>query len=438
MRKSAMLPTSMYNLIDHVSKELHHLERPKLAAMFGECFANTFQTTIGQLEDGSTFVITGDIPAMWLRDSSAQVRTYLLLAQEDPLIADMIEGVVRRQVQYIGLDPYANAFNKEPHGAGHQQDITAMSPWIWERKYEIDSLCYPIQLSYFLWKVTGRISHFTDEFRAAVLSILQLWRVEQSHETHSPYRFQRLNCPPTDTLTREGLGSAVGYTGMTWSGFRPSDDACTYGYLVPANMFAVVVLGYLGEIADKVWMDRTISDEALQLAAEIRDGIEAYGTIPHPTLGVMYAYETDGLGGYHLMDDANVPSLLSIPYLGYTEMSDPTYQRTRSFILSEENPYFYQGEVAQGIGSPHTPERYIWPISLAIQGLTASSQEEKLRLLDLLAATDAGTGFMHEGFHVDDPAKFTRPWFSWANAMFSELVLDVCGLSIMKIVRSSC
>ncbi|WP_082592663.1 glycoside hydrolase family 125 protein [Paenibacillus sp. Soil766] len=426
----------MSNLIHHVSNELHKVERPKLAAMFGECFANTFQTTIQQLEDDSTFVITGDIPAMWLRDSSAQVRTYLLLAKEDPQIADMIEGVVKRQVLYIGLDPYANAFNKEPHGAGHQQDITQMSPWIWERKYEIDSLCYPIQLSYLLWKVTGRTTQFTDDFRSAALSILHLWRVEQEHETQSPYRFQRLNCPPTDTLTREGLGSEVSYTGMTWSGFRPSDDACTYGYLVPSNMFAVVVLGYLVEIANEVWQDTEVSKEALRLAAEIRNGIETSGIIQHPTLGAMYAYETDGLGAYHLMDDANVPSLLSIPYLGYTDISDPMYQRTRNFVLSEANPYYYKGKVAEGIGSPHTPERYIWPISLAVQGLTASSREEKLRLLDLLADTDAGTGFMHEGFHVDDPAKFTRPWFSWANAMFSELVLDVCGHSIMKIVRT--
>ncbi|OCT16784.1 metal-independent alpha-mannosidase [Paenibacillus pectinilyticus] len=435
MMNASVLPQSMQNLIDHVSLELLKAERPKLAAMFRECFANTYLTTIQPAEDGSTFVITGDIPAMWLRDSSAQVRTYLLLAKEDPHIADMIEGVVIRQSQYIGLDPYANAFNKDPHGAGHQQDITPMSPWIWERKYEIDSLCYPIQLGYFLWKVTGRTSHFNSAFHAAASSILRLWRVEQAHEEQSPYRFQRLNCPPTDTLTRDGLGSPVGYTGMTWSGFRPSDDACTYGYLIPSNMFAVVVLGYLAEIADQIWNDTAISSEALQVAAEIKSGIEAYGTIQHPEFGEMYVYETDGLGGYHLMDDANVPSLLAIPYLGYAEASDPIYQRTRSFILSRENPYFYTGKMAQGIGSPHTPERYIWPIALAVQGLTASSREEKLRLLDLLADTDGGTGFMHEGFHVDDPTKYTRPWFSWANSMFSELVLDVCGHSIMQLVR---
>jgi uncharacterized protein len=435
MTNAALLPESMCNLIDYVSDELHKAERPKLAAMFRECFTNTYQTTIQQLEDGSTFVITGDIPAMWLRDSSAQVRTYLLLANKDPQIADMIEGVVERQAAYIGLDPYANAFNKGPNGAGHQQDHTQMSPWIWERKYEIDSLCYPIQLSYLLWKATGRTSQFNEAYRKAVLSILTLWKVEQEHETKSPYRFERSNCPPTDTLPREGLGSQVGYTGMTWSGFRPSDDACTYGYLLPSNMFAVVVLGYIAEIAEQVWKDEDVHMEALKLEDQIKQGIEAYGIIEHPKFGSIFAYEVDGFGGVHLMDDANVPSLLSIPYLGYTVESDPTYQRTRSFILSEENPYFYAGKEAKGVGSPHTPESYIWPIALAVQGLTASTQEEKIHILDVLAVTDGGTGLIHEGFHVDDSTKFTRPWFSWANSMFSELVLDVCGLSIKKFLQ---
>lgn len=435
MTNETKLPASMSNLIEQVSNELLKEERPKLAAMFRDCFSNTYQTTIQNLEDGSTFVITGDIPAMWLRDSSAQVRAYLLLANVDSSMADMIEGVVKRQMQYIGLDPYANAFNMEPTSAGHQQDLTQMNAWIWERKYEIDSLCYPIQLSYLLWKATGRTAHFNDAYKSAVHTILHLWRIEQEHETKSPYQFQRLNCPPTDTLTREGKGSPVGYTGMTWSGFRPSDDACSYGYLIPANMFAVVVLGYIAEIAEQVWQDAELSHESLKLAAEIKQGIEAFGTIEHPKLGTMFAYETDGLGNFNLMDDANVPSLLSIPYLGYTAESDPIYQHTRSFILSDENPYFYKGTAAEGIGSPHTPDRYIWHISLAVQGLTASSREEKLRILDILAETDAGTGLMHEGFHVDDPSQYTRPWFSWANSMFSELVLDVCGLSIKKLLK---
>ncbi|GFZ88809.1 glycosyl hydrolase [Paenibacillus marchantiophytorum] len=434
MTQTTRLPESMCNLIDFVNDELLKMERPKLAAMFRECFTNTYQTTVQREEDGSTFVITGDIPAMWLRDSSAQVRTYLLLADKDAEFADMIAGVIERQIAYIALDPYANAFNKGPNGAGHQQDHTQMNPWIWERKYEIDSLCYPIQLSYLHWKATGRTAQFSNEYRSVVLAILQLWKVEQEHEAQSPYRFQRSDCPSTDTLTRAGLGSPVRYTGMTWSGFRPSDDACTYGYLIPSNMFAVVVLGYIAEIAEHVWQDAEVQREALNLAAEINKGIATYGITEHPKFGSIYAYEADGFGNVHLMDDANVPSLLSIPYLGYAAESDPMYQRTRNFILSEENPCFYAGKEAQGVGSPHTPDSYIWPIALAVQGLTASAQEEKLRILDVLAATDGGTGLMHEGFHADDAGQFTRPWFSWANSMFSELVLDVCGLSLKKFL----
>ncbi|MCR2804015.1 glycoside hydrolase family 125 protein [Paenibacillus sp. SCIV0701] len=400
--------------------------------MFEKCYINTLQTTIRRKEDGTTFVITGDIPAMWLRDSAAQVRPYLVPAATDNDLADMIAGVVQRQLECILIDPYANAFNETPSGKGHHEDLTEMSPWLWERKYEIDSLCYPIQLSYLLWRNTGRTQQFNETFREAVQAILKLWRTEQHHETKSPYTFERRNCPPTDTLTREGKGSLTGYTGMTWSGFRPSDDACTYGYLIPANMFAVVVLGYLAQIAEEVLLDDELQQEAIKLRDEIEQGIEQHGIVDHPKYGRMYAYETDGLRNHNLMDDANVPSLLAAPYLGYKNADDPVYLNTRRFVLSEDNPYFYRGEAAEGIGSPHTPERYIWPIALAIQGLTVNDQEEKARLLELLARTDAGTGFMHEGFHVDDPAEYTRPWFSWANMMFSELAMDHAGLRVKK------
>lgn len=230
--------------------------------------------------------------------------------------------------------------------------------------------------------------------------------------------------------TRGGKGAEVAYTGMTWSGFRPSDDACAYGYLIPSNMFAVVVLGYLAEICRDVLRDSELEAEAEKLADEIRHGIESYGVVDHPEYGNIYAYETDGKGNHLLMDDANVPSLLSIPYLGYTSADDPIYQNTRRFVLSHANPYYYQGTASAGVGSPHTPDRYIWPIALAIQGLTTTDREEKLRLLRLMAETDAGTGMMHEGFLVDDPTRYTRPWFSWANMMFCELMMDYCGLRV--------
>ncbi|GHH97795.1 glycoside hydrolase family 125 protein [Neobacillus kokaensis] len=419
------LPASMKALIEEVKTIFH--QDPKVQALFENCFSNTYETTLKKRKDGSIFVITGDIPAMWLRDSAAQVRPYLLLAETDPEIADMIEGVINSQFAYINHDPYANGFNEEPNGQRYHEDSTEMTPLIWERKYEIDSLCYPIQLAYLFWKATGRTSHFNESFQTAVEKILALWVVEQNHEEQSPYRFERDNCPPSDTLTRDGKGSLVTYTGMTWSGFRPSDDACQYGYLIPANMFAVVVLKQLSEIAEKVLNDDELFEESVRLAEEIDRGIQTFGIVKHPEYGKIYVYETDGLGNYNLMDDANVPSLLSMPYLGYCSPDDPIYLNTRKFILSEENPYFYEGSAAKGIGSPHTPPQFIWHIALAIQGMTAVSDQERVEILELFKTTDANANLMHEGFHVDAPEKFTRLWFSWANSMFSEFLLTMCN-----------
>ncbi len=422
------LPQSMKALIDVV--KTFFTDDQKVQTIFENCFSNTYETTIRPQDDGTTFVITGDIPAMWLRDSAAQVRPYLILAENDEKIADMIEGVITKQVSFIIHDPYANAFNEEANGHCYHDDKTEMTPLLWERKYEVDSLCYPIQLSYLFWKSTGRTSHFNEMFQEAAAKIIETWKTEQNHQEKSTYSFERDNCPEQDTLSHSGKGSPVGYTGMTWSGFRPSDDACQYGYLIPSNMFAVVVLRQLKEIAEEVLDDKNLAKTALELANEIDEGIQKYGKVEHPTYGVIYAYETDGLGHYNLMDDANVPSLLSLPYLGYCDVMDPIYQHTRNFILGSENPYFYQGKVAKGIGSPHTPEHYIWHIALAIQGMTALTEEEKEDILELFKITDANTNFMHEGFHVDDPKKFTRPWFSWANSMFSEFLLSQCNLFV--------
>jgi len=404
-------------------------DRPRLALIFKNALLNTLQTTVKRMPDGTTFVITGDIPAMWLRDSAAQVRPFLALAHEAPELADMIEGLVARQVACILSDPYANAFNEGPTGQGHQADLTDMKPYVWERKYEIDSLCYPLHLAYLLWKRTGRASHLsTTEFAAAARTVIATWRTEQHHESRSPYSFERRNCPPSDTLEREGRGAEVGYTGMTWSGFRPSDDACRYGYLVPANMFAVVALKELAEIAEDVLRDAGLARDASALAREIDEGIRAHGIVEHPDFGPMYAYETDGFGRHYLMDDANVPSLLSIPYLGYAPADDPVYLNTRRFVLSRNNPYYFEGAAASGIGSPHTPPDYVWHIALAMQGLTSPDPGEKRRMLELMADTDAGLGMMHEGFHKDDPSRFSREWFSWANMMYCELLMDYCGI----------
>jgi uncharacterized protein len=421
------LPESMERLIAQIEAQLH--DRPKLARMFRLCFANTLQTTVRRLPDQTTFVITGDIPAMWLRDSTCQVRPYLRLAATDPDMADMIAGLIRRQCACILIDPYANAFNETPSDEHWDEDETDLptNPWVWERKYEIDSLCFPIQLAYLFWQTTGRTDHFDRRFFQAARTIVDLWVREQRHAEASPYFFRRSDCPPSDTLSHNGRGAPVAETGMTWCGFRPSDDACVLGYLIPSNMFAVVVLGYLAEIIAAQGGDRALGGDALRLRDQIEAGIRAHGTVEHPAHGTIYAYETDGLDHHTLMDDANMPSLLSLPYLGYCAADDPIYLNTRRWILSDENPFFYSGTAAAGVGSPHTPPRYIWHIALAVQGLTATDRAEQTRLLDTLERTDAGTFLMHEGFHADDPNQFTRPWFAWANAMFSEFVLAYLG-----------
>ena len=410
---------SMQRLAFQVCEQLPAF--PKLQDMFLPCLANTWETTLQPQDDGSVFVITGDIPAMWLRDSAAQVRPYLSFAKHDQLIAHVIAGVVKRQAQYVLRDPYANAFNIAENGHCHNRDKTDMSGWIWERKYELDSLCAPFTLAFELWKATGQTNHLESTFHKAAGLIVATIRHEQDH-ARSPYRFERLEGPPSDTLVNDGLGSPIGFTGMSWSGFRPSDDACRYNYLVPSNMLAAVALEQLAALP---LGDAQLSRDAKALSADIRMGIETFGKVKHPQFGAIYAYEVDGLGNANLMDDANVPSLLAAPYVGYCPFNDPVYQATRAFVLSSHNPFFYEGIAARGIGSPHTPQDYIWPISLCMQGLTAVSQHEKVQMLDMLLETDAGTGLMHEGFHKDDPNRFTRPWFAWANSLFAEFVMDV-------------
>lgn len=426
------IPDSMKNLIARVKKELQN--DPKIGRMFETCYTNTITSTVKRMEDGTVHVITGDIPAMWLRDSAAQIKPYMVLAREDKEIREVILSLIRRQLACIRIDPYANAFNEEANGKCWERDETKQNDWVWERKYEIDSLCYPIWLSYLLWRHTGCTGQFDGKFAETVRTILEVFRIEQRHEERSGYRFIRRNTYFTDTLSREGKGALVkSGIGMTWSGFRPSDDACAYGYLIPSNMFAVVILGYLEEIAEKVLADKELQKEAGTLKKEIYEGIETYGITEKEGYGRVYAYEADGFGQFNLMDDANVPSLLSMSYLGYKGKDGEVAANTRRLILSEANPYFYSGKEAEGIGSPHTPPGYIWHIALAMQGLTETDREKKRELLETLARTDAGTGMMHEGFHKDDASRFTREWFSWANALFCELVLDYCGICSLNI-----
>lgn len=403
---------------------------PVIAGMFERSMAENLPAVAERMPDGTTFVLTGDIPAMWLRDSAAQLRPYLVLCGDDPALQDTLIGVLHRQLEYIAIDPYANAFNRAADGAGHTSDETEMSPWVWERKYEIDSLCYPIELAYRLWRITGRKDVIDHRFVAAATAILELWTVELDHEQNSQYRFQRHDDRLTDTLVRAGRGRLTQPTGMSWSAFRPSDDATEHGFNVPGNMFASVVLGYLQLIATEVLDDDSLADRAKELKASIDDGIARHGMVDHPAYGRVYAYEVDGAGEALLMDDANMPSLLSAPMTGFAAADDLAYLATRKLLLSADNPFYYSGSAGAGIGSPHTPPDHIWPIALAVQGLTSTSADERQHLLELLRDTTGGTGQMHESFHTEDPTNYTREWFSWANAMFCELALAHAGLRL--------
>lgn len=414
------IPKVMSDRIALYSEKLS--KYPKLQAMYQKCYPNTWETALEACDDGTYFVLTGDIPAMWLRDSVAQVTHYIPLA-DDREVAEVIEGVLRRQFMYIAIDPYANAFNKEANGKGHTGDLPTPGPWVWECKYEVDSLCYPMRLLYLYWKKTGKTDLIKEKLERVAKIILEQWITEQHHMEKSPYRFTRPNArKPWSTIHNNGMGSPVTYTGMTWSGFRPSDDGCEYGYLIASEMFAVVVLGYMAEMLKEVCGNEELADMCLKLRAEIDEGIQKFGMIEHEKYGQIYVCETDGMGNYNLLDDANIPSLLSAPYIGYVDSVNQTYRNTRSFLLSKDNPYYFEGKYAKGIGSRHTPDQYVWHMALVMQGMTSNDKEEKRELLEMLAATDADTGYLHEGFHVDNPWEFTREWFTWPNSLFCEFV----------------
>ncbi len=422
--KETSKTSEIKDLIRKIGADLSNkIDNIKLKKIFYNCFINTMETTVEYNEENiDTFIITGDIPAMWLRDSTSQIEHYLPFINEHEDLKKLFIGLINRQVFCILHEPYANAFNKTANGQKWDNDITKDSPWVWERKYEIDSLCFPVRLIYKYWKKSNDSSFFNDEIKNMFYKIIETWKIEQNHFENSDYSFQRLNCSPTDTLSNKGLGDLVSYTGMTWSGFRPSDDACKYNYLIPSNMFAAVVLGYISEISETIFNDIKLKNIADELKYQIEEGINKFGIIHTEEFGDVYAYEVDGLGNFNLMDDANVPSLLSIPYIGYKDIDDKIYQNTRKFILSKNNPYYYEGSVAKGIGSPHTPPEYIWHISLSMQGLTTKNESEINSLTNTLINSDGNTGYMHEGFYCNDSTEFTREWFAWSNSLFADFI----------------
>ena len=416
------------------------IKDPKLAWMFENCYPNTLDTTVKfGTRNGKpdTFVITGDIDAMWLRDSSAQVWPYLPLTTEDAHLREMIAGVIHHQAQCILIDPYANAFNHDPKPNGEwMKDYTKMNPMLHERKWEIDSLCYPVRLSYNYWKTTNNTSVFDDDWKNAMHSVLKTFREQQRKNDLGPYSFRRVTDRQLDTVCNDGFGNPVNPVGLIVSSFRPSDDATTFGFLVPSNFFAVISLRQIAEISDKVTNEKNIAAECRSLANEVEEALHKYAVYTHPKYGKIYAFEVDGFGNQYIMDDANVPSLLGLPYLGALEKSDPIYQNTRKFVWSKDNPYFFEGKAGYGIGGPHIGYDMIWPMSIIMHALTSSNDEEIRRDLRMLRDTDGDTGFMHESFHKDDPSHFTRKWFAWANTLFGELIVKLEKENKLNLINS--
>jgi len=402
------------------------VKNPELSWLFENCFPNTLDTTVYYQEKGGkpdTYVITGDIDAMWLRDSSAQVWPYLQFVKEDEPLKKLIAGVINHQVKCVLKDPYANAFYGDPNKVGEwKTDKTTMQSGVHERKWEIDSLCYPIRLAYHYWKKTGDKSPFDQEWKKAIEATLKTFKEQQRKANKGPYHFQRETTQPTDSLPMAGYGFPVNPVGLICSAFRPSDDATIFPFLVPSNFFAVTSLKQAAEMVKTLQPDQNLENSLLQLADEVNTALNKYAIVKHPKYGEIYAFEVDGFGSSYLMDDSNVPSLLSLPYLGAMDVTNPIYQNTRKFALSMDNPYFFKGSAAEGIGGPHAGQDMIWPMSITMRALTSKDENEIKFCIDTLRKTHADKGFMHESFNKDNPAKFTRSWFAWSNTLFGELL----------------
>lgn len=414
------------NIIQQFEKTVSNKE---LAWLFGNCFPNTLDTTVDFSivnNRPDTYVITGDIDAMWLRDSTAQVWPYLSLVKEDDRLRQLIAGVINRQTDNILYDPYANAFYKDRTKQGEwKSDHTEMKPGIHERKWEIDSLCYPIRLAFHYWKTTGDTAPFDAAWKKSIQLIVRTFREQQRKDGNGPYKFERTTSWATDGVPLGGYGYPAKPVGLIFSMFRPSDDATIFPFLIPANFFAVTSLRQAAEMLQTIHNDNALANDCSALASEVEKALQLYATTTHAEFGKVYAYEVNAHGSFVLMDDANVPSLLALPYLGAMKNTDPVYVNTRKLLLSEANPFFFKGKAGEGIGGPHVGVDMIWPISIVIRGLTSTDDQEIKHCLKLLQSTHGDTGFMHEAFHKDDAKKFTRKWFAWANTLFGEFVLKI-------------
>ncbi|KJE97157.1 twin-arginine translocation pathway signal [Capsaspora owczarzaki ATCC 30864] len=417
-----------------------------LAGIFANSLPNTLDTTVYLFQQSpslSSFIITGDITAMWLRDSTNQLLPYLRFVQQDSNLRNLVHGAINRQVENILSDVYANAFNLDQvsnHG-DHTDDQTSRPSYlgtsvdamanklVFERKYELDSLCAVLKLSYAYYNATRTLTPFNANWVSAISLILSTMQIQtqdtaQEDKNGGPaYSFQRTTNEPSDSLLH-GRGYPCSFTGMIKSNFRPSDDANIYCFSIPSNAMAVVELRHVAEILSALGQS-ALASQASALATSVDAAIRAYGVVQHPVAGQIFAYEVDGFGNYLFMDDANIPSLLSLPYLGYINASDALYQRTRAAVLSSTNPWYFSGAATDGVGGPHNGVGWIWPMAISIRAFTSVSDTEISKCLEDLKQSSAGSGFMHESFWRDSYGSYTRPWFAWANSLFGDLILHI-------------
>ena len=408
------------NVIEEVSQTIVDED---IRRMFAQCFPNTLDTTVYHSEHNGrpdTFVVTGDIPAMWLRDSTNQVWPYLQYCRKDEEIKKLFLGLLHRQTICLNSDPYANAFKRE---------IYDNKTEVWERKYELDSIAAFYRLSWGYYNETKDLSPFNEFWLHVVNKTLDVIHTEQSalnKENHELlYHFTTHSGHLHPAVRLEGYGYPGKHCGLSRCVFRPSDDETVFPYLIPANAMVVSYLRKLQPLFEGISADET-AKVAAKLADQIDTGIKEYGIVEHKEYGKIYAYEVDGYGSSCIMDDPNIPSLLSLPYLDYCVQDDEVYQNTRKLILSKWNSFFAKGEVACGLTSPHVGVcDHFWPMATIMQALTTSDEKEIIECLQTLKRTHAKTFFMHESVDVDNENHYTRHWFAWVNSLFGELILTI-------------
>lgn len=450
MRPSPRCRTFNSSIVEHLIKDLKlKVKYTDLGRLIENCFPNTLDTTILWHNKDEAFIVTGDIHAEWLRDSARQLSIYQPLAKYDIKLQNLIKGAINTQAKYIINSPYCNAFHPPPNsgvkrGLSAEDQVYPKPDWdqVFECKYEIDSLASFLTLSNEYFENTKDNSFLTETWWSAYEKILVVFRRESQptfdketgFQTRFFYSFQRQTNIGSETLPLSGVGNPVNYdTGLIRSAFRPSDDACIFQFFIPGNIQALTELKRTRKnlITSKI---QTKSD--IKLMTEVTDefiqnlsrGLENHAIVNHPRYGKVYAYEIDGYGGVTFMDDANIPSLLSIPDIGYKAINDPIYKNTRKMILDKSgNPYYLKGRYLEGIGGPHVGLGYAWPMALLVAMRTTDDDVEISKNLKLVMETTGGMGLMHEGVHVHSELGFeyTRSWFAWCNSEFGKTILHL-------------